>query len=75
MDLGGFFNFLILYTVGRVPWTEDQPVARLPVHRTSQTQNKYEQITMPYVGFEPTISAFQGAKRVHASDSEAIVIC
>jgi hypothetical protein len=24
-----FISFLILYTVGRTPWTEDQPVARL----------------------------------------------
>jgi hypothetical protein len=30
-----------LYTVGRTPWTEDQPVARsLPAHRTAQTPNK-----------------------------------
>jgi hypothetical protein len=30
----------LLYTVGRTPWTSDQPVARpLPTHRTTQTQN------------------------------------
>jgi hypothetical protein len=28
LGLGGFFNFLILYTVRRTPWTGDQPVAR-----------------------------------------------
>jgi hypothetical protein len=34
LDLGRFFNFLILYIVGRTPWTGDQPVARpLPTHR------------------------------------------
>jgi hypothetical protein len=39
-----FFSFLILYTVGRIPWTGDQPVARpLPIHRTTQTQNKCTQ--------------------------------
>jgi hypothetical protein len=27
VDLGRFFSFLILYTVGRTPWTRDQPVA------------------------------------------------
>jgi hypothetical protein len=28
------FNFLILYTVGRTPWTGDQPISRpVPVHR------------------------------------------
>jgi hypothetical protein len=32
------FQFLTLYIVGRVPWTEDQPIARpLPTHRTTQT--------------------------------------
>jgi hypothetical protein len=36
LDLGYFFSFLILYTVGRTPWTGDQPVARpLPTHRTT----------------------------------------
>jgi hypothetical protein len=41
LNLGGFFSFLILYTVGRTPWTGDQPVARpLPTHRTTQTKNK-----------------------------------
>jgi hypothetical protein len=29
------------FTVGRTPWTGDQPVTRpLPAHRTTQTQNK-----------------------------------
>jgi hypothetical protein len=42
------FSFLILYTVGRTPWTGDQPVARpLPIHRTTQTQNKRTQTSMP----------------------------
>jgi hypothetical protein len=41
LDLSHFFSFLILYTVGRTPWTGDQPVAmQLPTHRTTQTQNK-----------------------------------
>jgi hypothetical protein len=41
LDLGRFFIFLILYTLGRTPWTGDQPVARpLSTHRTTQTQNK-----------------------------------
>jgi hypothetical protein len=34
VGLGRFFSFLILYTVGRTPWTGDQPVERpLPTHR------------------------------------------
>jgi hypothetical protein len=35
------FQFLNLYTVGRPPWTADQPPVRLlPTHRVTQTQNK-----------------------------------
>jgi hypothetical protein len=31
----------LFYTDDRVPWTSDQPVARLlPTHRTAQTQNE-----------------------------------
>jgi hypothetical protein len=53
LDLGRFFSFLILYTVGRTPWTGDQPVAGpLPTHRTAQTQNKRTQTSMPKVGLE-----------------------
>jgi hypothetical protein len=75
LDLGRFFSFLLLYTVGRTPWTRDQPVARpLPTHRTTQTQNKRTQTSMPCVGFEPTIPAFKRAKTVHALDREATMV-
>jgi hypothetical protein len=58
------FGFLILYTVGRTPWTGDQPVARpLPTHRTTQTQNKRTH----------TITASERAKTVHALDRSATV--
>jgi hypothetical protein len=61
------FSFLILYTFGRTPWTRDQPVARpLPILRTTQTQNKCKQTSMPRVGFE--------AETVHALDHAATVI-
>jgi hypothetical protein len=41
LDLCRFFSFLFPYTVGRTPWTGDQPVARpLPTHMTTETQNK-----------------------------------
>jgi hypothetical protein len=40
LDLVRFFSFLIFCTVGRTPWTGDQPVARpLPAHRTAQRIN------------------------------------
>jgi hypothetical protein len=36
VDLGRFFSFLILYTVGRTLWTGVQPVVRpIPTHRTT----------------------------------------
>jgi hypothetical protein len=69
------FQFLNLYTVGRTPWTGDQPVARpLPTHRTTEIQNKRTQTSMPRVGFEPTIPVFERAKTVHTLDRAATVI-
>jgi hypothetical protein len=42
LDLDRFFSFLILYTVGRSPWTGDQPVARpLPTHRINAHRHPY----------------------------------
>jgi hypothetical protein len=68
------FQFPNLYTIGRIPWTGDQPVARpLPTHRTTQTHNKRTQPSMPRVRFEPTIPVFERAKSVHALDRTATV--
>jgi hypothetical protein len=75
LGLGRFFSFLILYTVGRIPWMGDQPVAMpLSTHRTTQTQNKRTQISIPRVRFEPTIPAFKRAKTVHALHRAAILM-
>jgi hypothetical protein len=75
LGLGCFFSFLILYTVGRTPLTGYQPVARpLPTQRTTQTQNKRTQTSMPRVEFEPTIPAFEQAKTVHTLGRAATVI-
>jgi hypothetical protein len=42
------FQYFKIYTVGRTPWTVDQPVAKpLSTHRTAQTQNKRIQTPMP----------------------------
>jgi hypothetical protein len=69
LGLGRFFNFSIFYTVGMTPWTGNQPVARpLLTHRTTQTRNKRTQISMPQVGFEPTIAVFERGTTVHALD-------
>jgi hypothetical protein len=62
------------FTNGKTPRMGDQPVARpLPEHRTTQTQNKRTQISMPWVGFEPTIPASEREKTVHALDRAATV--
>jgi hypothetical protein len=75
LDLARLFRILILYTDGRAPWTGDQPVARpLPTQRTTQTQNKRTQTSIPRVGFDPTIPAFERAKTVHALDRAATAI-
>jgi hypothetical protein len=75
LDLGHFFSSLILYTVGRPPWTWGQPVAKpLSTHRRTQIQNKCKQTSMPWVEFEPTIPAFEQAKTVDALDRAATVI-
>jgi hypothetical protein len=75
MGLGRFFRFLILYTVGRTPLTGYQPVAR-PLHTDipTQTQNNRTQTSMPIAGFEPTTTAFEEAKTVHALDGASTVI-
>jgi hypothetical protein len=68
------FQFPNLYTVGRSPWMGDQPVSRpLPTHRTTQTQDKCTQTSMPRVGFEPIIPVFEQVKTFHASDCLATV--
>jgi hypothetical protein len=70
------FQFLhLFYTVGRTPWTGDQALARpLPTHRTTQTQNKRPQTSMPQVGFEPAIPVFKHAKTFRALYHVATVI-
>jgi hypothetical protein len=69
------FSILILYTVGRTPWTGNQQIGRpLATHRTTQTQNKRTQTSMPWVGLEPTIPAFGRTKTVHVLDCVATLI-
>jgi hypothetical protein len=73
--LGRFSSFLMFDTVGRTPWTGDQPVARLlPAYRTAQAQNKRTLTYMPQAGFDPTIPVFERAKTVHDLDLTVTVI-
>jgi hypothetical protein len=66
-DLGRFFSFLILYTVGR---TLGRGI--------STSQGRYlrteQHTSMPRVGFEPTIPAFELKKTVDAQDRVATMI-
>jgi hypothetical protein len=53
----------------------DQPIARpLPTHRTTQTQNKRTQTSMPLVELDPTIPVFERAKTVRGLDRAATLI-
>jgi hypothetical protein len=62
LDLGRFFSSFTFLPVGRTPWTIDQPITRLlPAHRTTQSQNKHTQTSMPQIGFEPMIPVFEWA--------------
>jgi hypothetical protein len=75
LDNGRSFSSLILYTVRRTLWTGDQSVARpLPTHSTTQTRNKRRQTSMPRVGFESMIPAFERTKTVHALDPATTVV-
>jgi hypothetical protein len=48
LDLGRFFSFLTIYTVGMTPWAGDRPVATpLPAHKTTKTQNKHKKTSIP----------------------------
>jgi hypothetical protein len=69
------FQLLNLYTVGRIPWTGDHPfVMSLVTRRTTQTQNKRTQTSMPKAGFEPTIPVCERAKTIYVIDRAANVI-
>jgi hypothetical protein len=68
------FQFLNPIHSRQDPLEGVQPIVRLlPTHRTTQIQIKLTQ-TLPRVGFEPTIPAFEMAKAVHALDCAATVI-
>jgi hypothetical protein len=75
LNLGRFFHFVIIYTVGRTSWSRDQWFGRpLPTHRTTQHRLKSTQTSMPRLGIYPTIPVFERAKTVHALDRAATVI-
>jgi hypothetical protein len=62
------FSFLILHRGGSVRRKTSTYT------KATETENKCTQISIPRVGFEPTIPAFERANTVHASDRAATVI-
>jgi hypothetical protein len=69
------FSFLIFYTIGRLFRRGiSLSLGRYLHKRTTQTQNKQTQTSMPQVGFELTIPVFDRAKTVHALAHAATVI-
>jgi hypothetical protein len=68
------FQFRSLCTLGRLLGWGSAVARPLITHRTTQTQNECTQISVPQVGFEPTIPVFERAKTVHALDRAAAVV-
>jgi hypothetical protein len=69
------FQFLNPYAVSRTALKGDQLIPRpLAGLRTTPTQNKRTQTSMPRLGFEPRIRVFEQAKTVHALDRAATLI-
>jgi hypothetical protein len=68
LGIGWLFSFVILYSVSRTPYREDQPISRpLPTCRGQWKQNKYTQTSMPLMGFQPTTPADSSCLRPHSS--------
>jgi hypothetical protein len=60
------FSFLILCTVGKTPWTGDQPVARpLSAHRITQIQNKRTQYRHPCLQWDSNPRSQRSSERRH----------
>jgi hypothetical protein len=68
VDLGRLFSFLTYTQSVELLGGGISPSQGRYQHRTTQTQNKRTQTSMPMVGFEPTIPVFKRAKTVHALD-------
>jgi hypothetical protein len=70
-----FFGFLLLYTIGMIPWTGGSACHKAATYTQNNTNTeKSTQISMPRVEFERTIPVFEQAKTVHSLHRTAIVI-
>jgi hypothetical protein len=64
LGLGRFFSFLIFYTVCRVPWTGDQPVARpLPAH-TGEYKDRTNAHRQPCLEWDSNTRSQHSSERI-----------
>jgi hypothetical protein len=68
------FSFLLLRPSVGLLGREISPSQGRNLHRTTKTQNKRRQTSMPWVGFEPTIPVFEREKTFHALNRTVTVI-
>jgi hypothetical protein len=54
-----------IHTVGRIPWTGDQPCRKAATY-TGQQKTDETRTSIPRLGFEPTIHVFGRTKTFHA---------
>jgi hypothetical protein len=59
-----FWTYESIWTVGRTPWTGDQPDARPLATQDNTRQKKRGHTSMPRAGFEPAIPMFERPKTV-----------
>jgi hypothetical protein len=74
VDLGRFFSFLIYTQSVELPERGISQSQGRYLHTEQHKQNKRTQISMPRVGFEPTIPVFERTKTVHALGRAATVV-
>jgi hypothetical protein len=73
LGLVRFFSFLILYTVGRTPWTGDQPVAGLLPAHTGQQKHRINHTDIHASSEIRTHDPSVRANKVHALDRATTV--
>jgi hypothetical protein len=70
VDVDRFLSFLIYTQSAELLGREISPLQRRYLHTKQHNQNKRTQISMPGVGFEPTIPVFERVMTVYAAHME-----
>jgi hypothetical protein len=68
-------NYGSLQTVGRTPWTRDEPCHKAVKCTGQHRHRRNADRSMPQVGFDPTIPVSMREKIFYALDGAATVIC